>query len=65
MNQLAVSVSRQPAVSATERVIGRALAFCVHPYASWRRLPASGRACLVAAYVAIGYVTTIGLLFIA
>jgi hypothetical protein len=51
--------------SATERFVGRALACCVHPYASWRRLPASGRACLVAAYAGIGYITTIGVLLIA
>jgi hypothetical protein len=50
--------------SATERFIGRAVACCVHPYASWRRLPASGRAGLLAAYAGIGYVTMIGLLFI-
>jgi hypothetical protein len=50
--------------SPTERFIGRALACCVHPYASWRRLPTSGRVCLVAAYTGIGYVTTICLLFI-
>jgi hypothetical protein len=33
-----------------EVIAGRALAFCVHPHAAWRRLPATGRALLVAAY---------------
>ncbi len=45
-------------------VIGRALAWCVHPSASWRRLPASGRVLLVAAYVSASYVTVLTLLFI-
>ena len=46
-------------------VIGRALACCVYPSASWRRLPATGRVLLVAAYVGAGYVTVLTLLFIA
>ena len=45
--------------------IGRALACCVYPSASWRRLPASGRILLVAAYVSASYVTVLTLLFIA
>ena len=45
-------------------VIGRALAYCVHPSASWRRLPASGRVLLVAAYVSASYVTVVTLLLI-
>jgi hypothetical protein len=36
----------------------------VYPFASWRRLPASGRVALVAAYVSAGYVTVLTLLFI-
>ena len=43
-------------------VIGRALAFSVHPSASWRRLPASGRVLLVAAYVSASYVTVLAVL---
>src|SRR5439155_11286007 len=46
-------------------VIGRALACCVYPSASWRRLPPTGRVLLVAAYVGAGYVTVLTLLFIA
>jgi hypothetical protein len=45
--------------------IGRALAWCAHPYLSWRRLPASGRVLLVAAYVSASYVTVLTLLLIA
>jgi hypothetical protein len=45
-------------------VIGRALACCAHPRASWRCLPASGRVLLVAAYVSASYVTVLTLLFI-
>jgi len=45
--------------------IGRALAWCAHPYLSWGRLPASGRVVLVAAYVSAGYVTVLTLLLIA
>jgi len=48
-----------------EVVIGRGLACCVHPSASWRRLPASGRVFLVAAYVSASYATVLTLLFIA
>jgi hypothetical protein len=44
--------------------IGRALAWCAHPYLSWRRLPASGRVLLVAAYVSASYVTVLTLLLI-
>jgi hypothetical protein len=37
----------------------------MHPGASWRRLPASGRVLLVAAYVSASYVTVLMLLFVA
>ena len=46
-------------------VIGRSLACCLHPWAAWRRLPASGRAWLVAAYVSASYVTVLAVLLIA
>jgi hypothetical protein len=45
--------------------IGRAVACCVHPAASWRRLPASGRVLLVAAYVSASYVTVLMVLLLA
>jgi hypothetical protein len=47
-----------------EVVVGRGLAYCVHPSVSWRRLPASGRGLLVAAYVSASYVTVLILLYI-
>jgi len=37
-------------------MLGRALALCVHPYAAWRLLSASGRSLMLAAYAAFGYV---------
>ncbi len=46
-------------------LLGRAVACCVHPYASWRQLPTSGRVWLVAAYISAGYVTVLTLLLIA
>ena len=36
-------------------VIGRTLACCVHPAAAWRRVPGSGKALIVGAYVVVGY----------
>lgn len=44
-------------------LIGRALAWCVHPAAAWQRLPARGRVLLVAAYVGASYTTVLTLLF--
>jgi hypothetical protein len=48
----------------TASFIGRAVAFCVHPYASWRRLPTSGRVWLVAVYISASYVMVLSLLLI-
>jgi hypothetical protein len=45
--------------------IGRALAWCALPHLSWRRLPASGRVLLVAAYVSASYVTVLAVLLVA
>ncbi len=44
-------------------LIGRALAWCVHPVVAWQRLPARGRVLLVAAYVSASYTTVLSLLF--
>jgi hypothetical protein len=38
-----------------ELLIGRALAYCAHPHAAWRRLTPHGRVLLVAAYFGGGY----------
>jgi hypothetical protein len=46
-------------------VIGRALAYCAYPVASWRRLRASGRVLLIAAYVSASYATVLTLLLLA
>ena len=43
-------------------VIGRTLACCVHPAAAWRRLPASGKAVIIATYFAVSYLGVLALL---
>jgi hypothetical protein len=45
-------------------MIGRALAWCVHPVAAWQRLPARGRVLLVAAYVSASYTTVLTVLLL-
>jgi hypothetical protein len=42
-----------------EVIIGRALACCVHPVAAWRSTTRVGRAFVVFAYAAGGFVTTL------
>ena len=39
-------------------VVGRGLAYCVHPAAAWRRLSRSGRMLLLAAYFSASYLLT-------
>jgi hypothetical protein len=53
----------QPDITPVEALLGRSLAFCVHPYAAWRRLAIGGRALLVAAYFAAAYTIVLTLLF--
>jgi hypothetical protein len=48
----------------TEVLIGRGLAFCLHPTAAWRVLPRIGRALVVGAYVGAGFVTTFAALML-
>ena len=43
-------------------VLGRFLAYCLHPAAAWRRVAASDRALIVAAYIAAGYLLTLAAL---
>jgi hypothetical protein len=45
-------------------IAGRALAFCVHPHAAWRRLPTRGRALLVGAYFTASYAIVLAALFV-
>jgi hypothetical protein len=40
------------------------MACCAYPAAAWRRLPASGRVLLLAAYVSASYVAVLTLLFV-
>ena len=49
---------------ALEALLGRWLAFCVHPYAAWRRLPRTGRVLLVSTYFGAGYVSVLGFLLV-
>ena len=44
---------------ALDVLLGRSLAYCVHPAIAWRRLPATGRLLLTAAYFSAGYVATL------
>jgi hypothetical protein len=46
-------------------IIGRSLACGLHPFAAWHRLPASGRALLIAGYVSASYLAVLALLFVA
>jgi hypothetical protein len=43
-------------------MVGRGLAFCVHPQAAWVRLTHGGRALLVSTYFAAGYALVLALL---
>jgi hypothetical protein len=47
---------------AIELLLGRSLAFCVHPVAAWPRLDPKGRTFLVAAYGAAGYAAVLAAL---
>jgi hypothetical protein len=46
-------------------LLGRSLAFCTHPAAAWRVLSRPGRALVVGAYFAAGYVAVLISLLIA
>lgn len=45
-----------------ELIIGRGLACCLYPRAAWRVLTTSGRALVVTAYAAAGFVATLTVL---
>ena len=45
-----------------ETLIGRSLAFCLHPSAAWRILTPARRLLLLAAYFGAGYVTVLSAL---
>ena len=46
-----------------EILVGRALAMCVHPCATWRSRSTKARMLVLAAYVLGGYAVALGLLF--
>jgi hypothetical protein len=46
-------------VRSFEILIGRGLACCVHPQAAWRATTRKGRAFVICAYAAAGFVTTL------
>jgi hypothetical protein len=48
-----------------EIVLGRWLAWSVHPQAAWRRLGPGGRALLLGTYFSAGYLATFALLLAA
>jgi len=46
----------------TEIVIGRAAAFCTHPYVAWRTRSRRVRAAIIAVYAGVGYLAGLGAL---
>ena len=59
MSSNALSNSRSDRL---ELLVGRTLAFCVHPLAAWPLLSKSWRLLILTAYAAAGYVLTFGVL---
>jgi hypothetical protein len=51
-----------PGVKSFEILIGRGLACCFHPRAAWRATTRAGRAFVICAYAAGGFVTTLAAL---
>ena len=46
------------------RIVGRSLAMCLHPYATWRSRSNRGRAFVLLAYLAGSYAAVLGALFL-
>jgi hypothetical protein len=59
---LAGGVFAQCPAMAPELVLGRWLAFCAHPIASWRLLPATGKCLIALSYAAMSYAAALGVL---
>ena len=57
------SLRRSPGRQA-EVLIGRSLALCVHPYATWRSRPAMTRLFVFTAYLIASYALVLGLMFL-
>jgi hypothetical protein len=47
------------------RIIGRSLAMCVHPYATWRSQPTQFRLLVLLAYLLASYALVLGGLYAA
>ena len=47
-----------------QEIIGRSLAFCMHPRAAWPLLPLKGKALMIMAYAVAGYVAGLAALLI-
>jgi hypothetical protein len=45
-------------------IIGRGLAYCLHPQAAWRMCSRAGRAFVVCAYAGAGFAATLTLLLL-
>lgn len=54
----------RPEVTTFAILLGRILAFCVHPFAAWQVLPVAWRWAIVALYVAAAFVTVLSVLLI-
>jgi hypothetical protein len=45
-------------------IVGRSVALCVHPYATWRLRPVATRVLLLSAYAAAAYAMVLGTLLL-
>jgi hypothetical protein len=59
------SAASLPSRDRAELLLGRTLAFCVHPVAAWPVLSKPWRALILTAYAAAGYILTFGALKVA
>jgi len=60
-DDMTIAYQRRRPVAA---LVGRSMALCVHPYATWRVRPRATRVLLVSAYAAAAYVAVLGALLI-
>jgi hypothetical protein len=54
-----------PKLPPIDVLAGRACAMCAHPYAAWRTRSNRGRAAVLFAYMAGGYLVALSVLFLA
>ena len=55
----------RPKLPPFDVLAGRACAMCAHPYAAWRTRSNRGRAAVLFAYAAGGYLVALSVLFLA